>query len=657
MTSAGLARLKDKENLAFVLTSVVLAVFELYSLNYLRINLKYLVDSDMASEMILSRLVFEQGKIIPDNWYYSTEIRILNTELVFAPLFLIFTSWHRIRLVGTAVLHFLLILGSFTLCRSMEKVKMFPFLSLMLLLPVSEAYYFNALKGAFYIPYIVISLFALTLVMTCMRSSGGKSVMLITASAVFALASSLNGPREILCLYLPLLLSAVTVFSAEYFSDGGTGKDDKYRKLLIISAASMIGAGAGYLINQKYLAVNYDFDSYEIWFKSFNGSDLCSAANGFFSIYGYTEGPVDLYRMVSNALAVCITLLILISVIYGIRNRKTVPACYYVLSVFSAFSYAVFILFFTYIDKYYVVRFNIPVAVTGFILIALFFSCVKKPGNPGGIYPLYYVLVALMITRGLLTLDTFKKSYMPGNEDIVAVSELLREEGYTAGFAEFWSANVVTELTDGKVDMYCFDCLSSDQEMQLVESVNQTHKWLQLRSHDQEMPEEGRVCIILTEPQYENCRWKPYLTDEYLIYSSEGMRVYGFEDYQTMIDVVGDYRCDYFDDDFLINAVDEDGVRTVFPGGLSCGPYITYYEGLHRVTITGENLLQASFLCTSFNGEHQFPYSVIEQTDTEVILEFYCDCDHYKGEVVINNDSEDMNVMLTGLSVEYVLGS
>ena len=55
------------------------------------------LDADMASEQLLANLLAQEGGVMSTNWYYSTELRVLNTQLVMAPLFRLFTSWHTVR--------------------------------------------------------------------------------------------------------------------------------------------------------------------------------------------------------------------------------------------------------------------------------------------------------------------------------------------------------------------------------------------------------------------------------------------------------------------------------------------------------------------------------------------------------------------------------
>ena len=58
------------------------------------------LDSDMAAEMMFSRLLAKEGHIFASkNWFYSTEFRFLYTQLVMGPLFRFLSDWHLIRMI------------------------------------------------------------------------------------------------------------------------------------------------------------------------------------------------------------------------------------------------------------------------------------------------------------------------------------------------------------------------------------------------------------------------------------------------------------------------------------------------------------------------------------------------------------------------------
>ena len=41
---------------------------------------KWIVDSDLASEMMLTKILNQEGSILSHSWYYSTELRVVNMQ-------------------------------------------------------------------------------------------------------------------------------------------------------------------------------------------------------------------------------------------------------------------------------------------------------------------------------------------------------------------------------------------------------------------------------------------------------------------------------------------------------------------------------------------------------------------------------------------------
>ena len=60
-----------------------------------------LLDSDMASEMVLADLLNREGGVLSQNWYYSTELRVFCQQLLFKLGLLVFPgSWHAARMLA-----------------------------------------------------------------------------------------------------------------------------------------------------------------------------------------------------------------------------------------------------------------------------------------------------------------------------------------------------------------------------------------------------------------------------------------------------------------------------------------------------------------------------------------------------------------------------
>lgn len=58
----------------------------------------------MVFYLVFAKFLAGENKFISSNWNYSTELRVIQTQLVMMPLFKIFSDWHTIRVVGSKIL-------------------------------------------------------------------------------------------------------------------------------------------------------------------------------------------------------------------------------------------------------------------------------------------------------------------------------------------------------------------------------------------------------------------------------------------------------------------------------------------------------------------------------------------------------------------------
>ena len=164
------------------------------------------LDADMASEQLLANLLAQEGGVMSTNWYYSTELRVLNTQLVMAPLFRLFTSWHTVRVVGSVVLILLYLAAWFWFGRS-AKLKYSGLLGAgLLVLPYGALYRQYVLEGLYYIPHIAISFVVLGCAVRILR--GGWRLAPAAGMVLFSFAAALGGPRQLFILNIPLTVAA-----------------------------------------------------------------------------------------------------------------------------------------------------------------------------------------------------------------------------------------------------------------------------------------------------------------------------------------------------------------------------------------------------------------------------------------------------------------
>ena len=152
-----------KETKKQLLIGAALVLELLFLLLYLNGRIDRLLDSDMSSEMILGQLLARNNGILSDQWYYSTELRVLNTQLIYALFFRLSSNWHFVRMASTLVLWCVLIASYGVLCRVMGCKKSFGVTALLLAAPVSESYFRFVLAGVYYVPHLAIAFAALAL--------------------------------------------------------------------------------------------------------------------------------------------------------------------------------------------------------------------------------------------------------------------------------------------------------------------------------------------------------------------------------------------------------------------------------------------------------------------------------------------------------------
>ena len=114
----------------------------------------YLLDSDMSSELVLSHLLRQEHKIVTQDWFYSTELRVFNIHWAFTPLFFLFDNWLKVRQIGTFIVLVLMVLSCLYFCWQAGIRQLFPLIAAVMMTPVSDAYFRILLLTISYPPYI-----------------------------------------------------------------------------------------------------------------------------------------------------------------------------------------------------------------------------------------------------------------------------------------------------------------------------------------------------------------------------------------------------------------------------------------------------------------------------------------------------------------------
>lgn len=203
---AKMEQCKKKEMVAQIILTVGIIVFLACVVITNIFHFNYMLNADLASDVILSKLIWTSKEIIPSTWYIAAETRIICTPNV-AALFYGFTQNMTLSTgLACSFMTILIVIGMFYLGRKADlnwkETGMFAFLGLSLFTnyTILELVY---LFASYYAIHVVILFLTLGIYAESLRS---KRVRLagVIMSFLFALCLGIQGVRGILVVYGPL---------------------------------------------------------------------------------------------------------------------------------------------------------------------------------------------------------------------------------------------------------------------------------------------------------------------------------------------------------------------------------------------------------------------------------------------------------------------
>lgn len=177
---------------------------------FIRTRMTFLLNSDDSSELILGQLLANENRLLSKSWYYSTELRVVNTQIFYAFFFKIFHSWHRVRIASYGCLYIVMIAAYYFACRGLRIKRYFLITAALLMIPFSSGYFSIVLKGAYYIPHIAITFFTLGLCESYVAEERGKRQKIYLLIAFLSsILASMGGARQVIILYIPLIFVSI----------------------------------------------------------------------------------------------------------------------------------------------------------------------------------------------------------------------------------------------------------------------------------------------------------------------------------------------------------------------------------------------------------------------------------------------------------------
>ena len=418
--------------------------------------------SDDASELVYSRMLAQEGSIISSNWYGSTELEILNTQLIYSLLFHFTSNFQVVRIVGQVILT-LIFLASYLFClRAVSYTHLtLPTIAYLQVIPISDAWIFLIMK-AYYIPAVAVSFVGLGLACRIRKEEVSKKrkLVLLVIGCIFAFVACLEGLRHIQLTYLPLVLSFVWIWWNLQEENGWTGKKLLLPRGTIASVCWLVSGMAGYLVNVLLLSKIYQYDTHQdaAFQDQLPMESIQNTFNALLQVTGYS-GWKELVSGggICNALAIIFAVVIIVGLLriaVRMRTRKTGEQ---LVSAFVILSFLLSMFIYISVDDV-----QARWVMAGVAPMVLFLVLLER-------LPALKQYVLLFVCYGtimILGAHEYKAIYTNDhNEELKPVYDLLMDSDYTFGYATFRVGNLMTELTDGKVDMRIVQSYSTNHKL------------------------------------------------------------------------------------------------------------------------------------------------------------------------------------------------
>ncbi len=481
------------------------------------------LDSDISSEFVLAQLLNEEGRFfLTDSWYYSTELRIVSPVPVYQIMLNLFDSWHMARTASIAVLLLGVGLSLWYMASALGVSSTAALLCAgALVLPITEYNAFTLVYGGFYTVCVMLTFIEIGLVLRMDRRRVYEPIRLI----LLGVYGGLNGVRMLMICIAPLALACMIRLFMEARSCERLRDIAKLPSFPLFLGGMLAAAATfvGYKINTDVLALAYDFQQYgETELRALSTDTFTDQIICLMSYFGYRNHvPLLSLEGVVSALAFALPVLGVVAMILLLRMklsaREQLLAVFAPLALLMGMVINVLTLDHS-VPLPYTVSYYMPAAML--LVFSLFwlldrFSCKIRALR---IVPML-ALVGVFLAGNAVYRDKDMHTYETELENI---AQYLLEEDCVQGYATFWNANVLTEITDGEIEVFSVEDWK----------YGDFNAWLQRKDHEGWEP-VGRIFAICTPKELEN--GTPGFDEEHLLYASDTLCVVLYESHEEFL--------------------------------------------------------------------------------------------------------------------------
>ena len=516
------------------------------TMGFLALHGRAYIDSDMAGEMVLADLLNKEGGILSTNWGYSTEIRVFYLQVIYRLTLMIFpNNWFAAHMLGQAVWMLLLILSYLYVGRGLGLKNSGVWGAAALACPFGLWYLWYGAFGGQYTVYMVMLLFNFGLAIRLVQpSSIFRQIFRAALLAISCFIFSLGTIKVIMALYLPMAVAAVFCILLQLHTEPSKAPKNGF-KYLGVSVYTLFFAGIGFLINSRILSKTHDFLSHNdrVW-ESFDLPLLINKWCEFLSLLGFQSTETSLLDTkaklfslygVLGALSLVLILLTVFAIAWLTRFCEK-------LSSLSQFVVLTFIS--TCLVQGSVFAFtsglDVPNASYWLTPLPLLFIILQLAWEnvpfriPYARESLSLIFMVCVLCVSISSTHTYFTTPPRAEPDIEPIADWLVENGYSNGYASFWHCNILTEWSNGQLDMRAVNEYTLD--------ASEPHTWLERLDHS--VPPTGKV-FLLTSAQELWGAHKESLRNDYNVYWDENdYLVMAFDSYDEMVSAIENAHSD-----------------------------------------------------------------------------------------------------------------
>lgn len=489
------------------------------------------MESDFASELVLAKLLANEKRLISTNWFYSTELRVVNSNLVSMPLFLFLDNWHTVRILTIAIMEIILFFGFFYLAKQLE-IKHIPWIALLVIGATSNEYYKFVLLCSSYIPHIVLAFVSFGLIINIFKVNKKKNTIIkLSILLLLAYIGALESVRLMSITYIPLVATSILycfIKQLNNLKNGSFNFKDKTVQLIIISVLGFISSFAGTVTNIFILpkfGYSYKLDTARIYYTDMDFSKLGEVLSGWLKVFGYQSNELEVltfWQIIIKPLFVIMLVVIIWSIVDIIRNNDNKYNEYeYFIALFMVVGASILTLLFIFTSTWYRNRYLLPVSVFSVFTIAIFISHYRINWQSWAMI----ILLSLYIFVNTHYQINYQIQY-DGYGEFVEIKDILLENDCYNGYCDWhWNGhNLLTELSDGEIETWVF-AIDYDAK----------NEWLQAKDHLTREP-QGKT-FLLTENMIFSYDIKPGC-EAHKYYQDSERTLYIFDSVEQMKELI-----------------------------------------------------------------------------------------------------------------------